>query len=311
MPTQPPIPPLLQPYLSTHQSSLTLLTSTLGTSTNWLLLRFIYKVLRSQTSRSSHDSDKTGPPQQNGPPRSTIVLVSWLRDATFWNDGARKLGIDSRELCIVDGLSTSLGIPHYSITDGPPAAASSSASTAVAAIEGTILDAIHRAVAPPVQKDDTGTPNTSSTLLILDGLDFLLAATAIPVPAIFDLLLSLRSRAQVHSTLVTAVADSPLIHSPTTPLETNHAALVMGMAHQASWVMSVRELDTGVARDVSGVLRITKGPGGEWDEEGQEGEDGNGDGEGRGEGEKVMVASRECLYFVGGDGGARVFERGA
>lgn len=239
------------------------------------------------------------------------MLVSWLRDAAFWNDGARKLGIDSRELCIVDGLSTSLGISHYSITDGPMAAAAptAAASAAVAAIEGTIHDAINRAVAATVQKDDTGTSNASSTLLILDGLDFLLAATAIPVPTIFDLLLSLRSQAQVHSTLVTAVADGPLIHSPTTPLETNHAALVMGMAHQASWVMSVRELDTGVARDVSGVLRITKGAGGEWDEEAQEGEDG--DREGREEDAKLVVASRECLYFVGGDGGVRVFERGA
>ena len=55
--------------------------------------------------------------------------------------------------------------------------------------------------------------------------------------------------------------------------------------------MSARELDTGGAKDVSGVLRITMG-GGEWDEE-----EGN-------------VDERECLVFVGGDGGIRVFERG-
>ena len=67
----------------------------------------------------------------------------------------------------------------------------------------------------------------------------------------------------------------------------------MGMAHQARFVTSMRELDTGVAKDVSGVLRITRGPG-EW---------GNNHGE--------EVEEREFLYFVGGDGGVRVFERGA
>lgn len=53
--------------------------------------------------------------------------------------------------------------------------------------------------------------------------------------------------------------------------------------------MGVRELDTGVARDVSGVLRI-----------------GHGGGEGAQE-----VEEKEVLYFIGGDGGAKVFERGA
>jgi elongator complex protein 6 len=59
--------------------------------------------------------------------------------------------------------------------------------------------------------------------------------------------------------------------------------------------MSVRGLDTGVARDVSGVLRICKGAGAA-----DEADEGDGD-----------VEERECLYFVGADGGVRVFERGA
>lgn len=63
----------------------------------------------------------------------------------------------------------------------------------------------------------------------------------------------------------------------------------MSLAHQARLLMGVRELDTGVARDVSGVLRIGRG-GGEGAED---------------------VEEKEVLYFVGGDGGVRVFERGA
>jgi len=77
------------------------------------------------------------------------------------------------------------------------------------------------------------------------------------------------------------------MQSPTTPLEISHAAFVMSMAYQSGMVMSVRGLDTGVAKDVSGVLRVTRGA-----EAGGEVEEG------------------EWLYFVGGDGGARVFERG-
>lgn len=58
--------------------------------------------------------------------------------------------------------------------------------------------------------------------------------------------------------------------------------------------MGVRALETGAARDVSGVLRITRGGG--WEEEEEEGE---------GRGREV-----ELLYLVGRDGNVRVFERG-
>lgn len=55
--------------------------------------------------------------------------------------------------------------------------------------------------------------------------------------------------------------------------------------------MSVRELNTGAAKDVSGVLRISK-------EAWQSATDG-------------PVEEREYLYYVGSDGGVKVFERGA
>jgi elongator complex protein 6 len=48
--------------------------------------------------------------------------------------------------------------------------------------------------------------------------------------------------------------------------------------------MSVRELGTGSAKDVSGVLRVTRGGGGEWDE---------GDGQGADEGEWRFVVKRD------------------
>jgi elongator complex protein 6 len=65
--------------------------------------------------------------------------------------------------------------------------------------------------------------------------------------------------------------------------------------------LSLRVLDTGTAKDVSGVVRIT--PGGA----GSDGDGGDGDGEQR----HLSIEEREYLYFVGGDGNARAFERGA
>lgn len=85
----------------------------------------------------------------------------------------------------------------------------------------------------------------------------------------------------MHATILTLAADDPLLHTQNTTLEKEHAAFVLGQGHAADRVVSLRMLDTGTARDVSGVVRITGG-----EDEG------------------------EWLYFVGGDGGVRVFERG-
>ena len=78
-------------------------------------------------------------------------------------------------------------------------------------------------------------------------------------------------------------ADDPLLHAQTTTLETEHAALVLGQAHAADTLLALRMLDTGTARDVSGVVRVT----------------GAGEGDGG-----------EFLYHVAADGNVKVFERG-
>lgn len=93
-------------------------------------------------------------------------------------------------------------------------------------------------------------------------------------------------------------ADSPLIHNASTtghqlstPIETEHAAFAIGMAHRARSVMQLRTLETGAARDVSGVLRISRGGG--WTAEAEDNLD-----------------ERELLYYIQRDGGVRVFGRG-
>lgn len=57
--------------------------------------------------------------------------------------------------------------------------------------------------------------------------------------------------------------------------------------------MQLRNLETGAASDVSGVLRVSKGGTWEGDETSAEGN-----------------LEKEVLYFVQRDGGVRVFERG-
>jgi len=91
-----------------------------------------------------------------------------------------------------------------------------------------------------------------------------------------------------------------------TPLETNHAAFVTGQAHLARYVVGCRGLDTGVARDVSGVLSVRRG--GCWDEGDDEGGSlgRSADGGDGSEGIKEM----EVLYHVLSDGNVKVFERG-
>jgi elongator complex protein 6 len=99
---------------------------------------------------------------------------------------------------------------------------------------------------------------------------------------------------QVHATVVTLDADYPLVSSLHTPLEREHASLLVSLAHQADFIMNLRLLDSGTARDVSGVIRITVG---------DEASDVDRDVQKR-------IEEKELLFFVGGDGGVRVFERG-
>ncbi|CAI6337737.1 unnamed protein product [Periconia digitata] len=146
---------------------------------------------------------------------------------------------------------------------------------------------------------------TRKTLVILDNPDLLLATsstttttknTAITTPAsLTSLFLTLHALPTVAHVAVHLQADTPLLHTPASltglhqqqqppPLEIAQRNLLVKTAFMSSRVLGVRVLDTGVARDVSGVLRVTEEGGG--------------------------GIKREVLYRVGGDGGVRVFERG-
>ena len=73
------IPSLLEPYLSLPpEASLILLTSVLGASSNWLVIRFIYSALQGQDASPEQGDTK-------------VLLVSFMRDLNFWKENARRL----------------------------------------------------------------------------------------------------------------------------------------------------------------------------------------------------------------------------
>jgi len=173
----------------------------------------------------------------------------------------------------------------------------------------TALDSLQKEILTIVENvraqgrtDRTGHQKTE-ILLVIDQPDFLLAATGtgqgIGASEMQDWLMGLEQT--VHSTILTLSADSPLLHNASawsqqqvTPLETEHTNFVVGLCHRARMVIQLRNLDTGVARDVSGVLRTSRG--GAWEEEQSK------------DGEKWE--EKEVLYFIQRDAGVRVFERG-
>ncbi|KAM7205651.1 hypothetical protein V8F33_000977 [Rhypophila sp. PSN 637] len=413
------IPHLLDPYLRPTETTpssttdeaepnLSIATSVLGASTNWLILRYLYAFLKQQpsTQQQRESESPAGGSEEDEPTTTNVILVSFLRDYSFWKENAGRIGLDLDSLAragrfgFVDGLGVDLF--HYSpppfseggpgvgnnnssirgslpvVTGGtaggpgvgvgvgrvpgvqllpsrglnpiappgrqpppgairgggapatprgpapvlgggdggriPPstttttttttgAAASQKSSTAQAAsktssssssvLTNPTISHLRQVISDAIQKI-TSQKKKSKLVLVIDQLDFLLAAAAgggdISSLSVRDLLHDLRETAD--TTILTFSADQPLIDEQTTTLEKEHANFVLSLLHEASLVLSLRLLDTGVAKDVSGVLRITAGGGG------------------GGGGTSAAVEENEYLYHVRGDGSVRVFERG-
>jgi elongator complex protein 6 len=353
MPPSTRIPALLQPYVQLPTpDSILLLTSTLGASANWLLIRFLCNELSTQ---------------DGGDEGHNVVLVSWMREYDFWKHEARKgAGLDLEKLrregrfAFVDGLGagnatdgstaargdaqTTPRVPVSNATPaaqrgpqilpargppgrivparGPPPSAPAAApapmpatntSNGLASASKTtpgqytlksldiadIKSTISSAISP------LATSATRKTLLIFDNPDLLLALNPAITPSDFTtLMLQFHTLPNVSHILTHIQADNPLLSlsTPPQPLEVAHHNLLVKCAHMSRRILGVRILDTGVARDVSGVIRVTEQRK-QWFDVGfgiQENK--TGDDSGRG---------KEFLYQVKSDGSVRVFERGA
>ncbi|KAH8167994.1 hypothetical protein CIB48_g257 [Xylaria polymorpha] len=272
-------PPLLEPYLRLpHETSLILLSGVLGSSTNWLVHRYLYSLLSSQPSSSPSHSlsrhDELAESTDAGPQQHiSVVFVSFLRDYAFWKDGSKRLGLDL-------DLASKKGSRPQTVRDrclGEESTAGGYNGSSQSDVEDVVAHAQFL------------TPGTQ-TVLVIDQPDVLLAAAGdvMSGQGLRDAILGLREK--VHACIITISADEPLIVAQGTPLEKEHASLALSLAHDAQLIMSLRMLETGTAKDVSGVLRVTPG-----------GDEGTA---------STPVEDRELLYFIGGDGGVRVFERG-
>lgn len=83
------IPPLLESYLSLPpETSQIVLSGILGASTNWLVLRYLYGLLKPGTTSSSSAAAAAAAAQEDN---VKVLLVSFLRDYAFWKDGAGRL----------------------------------------------------------------------------------------------------------------------------------------------------------------------------------------------------------------------------
>ncbi|KAJ5726186.1 uncharacterized protein N7483_007543 [Penicillium malachiteum] len=340
MPSQPPLPPLLAPYLSSQpESSLTLISSILGATSNWLALRFLYSALSTSTNQTfgldEHDGSK-----------KKVVLVSFLRGWEFWKVEAKRLGLDlarladKKQFAFVDGLSELFSAPQSAnaapTTPSPtgmpsrtslplrgPPGRGSAISTPMSANTSSVaggpatsepgiakklhfsgrgtaaLDILEKDIIAVIEQLKASGDSSEEVLLIIDQPDFLLAATGtsmgIGATEMSEWVTGLQLN--VGATVLTLAADSPLIHNASvsgnqgaTPVEGEHAAFAIGLAHRARSVMQLRTLETGAARDVSGVLRISRGGGI------SSGAD--------------TLDEKELLYYIQRDGGVKVFGRG-
>ena len=99
MPSQPTLPYTLIPYVSSPlpDGSLTLITSVLGATSNWLVLRFLYTALVDHDRRRGggqvSSNDEFADSQNTTTARANwkVVFVSFLRDLGFWKTEAKRL----------------------------------------------------------------------------------------------------------------------------------------------------------------------------------------------------------------------------
>ncbi len=161
------------------------------------------------------------------------------------------------------------------------------------------LSAVHEVITKVIE-NLAHTQQARPILLVLDSPDVLLATGSATAQQLDLLILKLRSL--VYAVVLTCSADQPLLSSTTqandvhaSPLETEASRFLTQQAHNARVVISIRELATGAARDISGVLRVTRSAcaygEAEYPEQG-------------------AVEDMEALYLVQRDGGVKVFQRG-
>ena len=197
------IPHLLEPYLNLpEEAALVVLTGVLGASTNWLVLRHLHALLKQQPpSSTTSNSPRNGNENRDGGGGGgevAVLLVSFLRDFTFWKENLSRLGIDLETAArrgrfgYVDGLSglfTPLPPqPPLGQGQGPQQGRQGWRCVLTSAAAGDIGRMVLEGVEQLKRSSSTaGAPGTGETrerkvVVVIDGLDFVLAAASSPGP---------------------------------------------------------------------------------------------------------------------------------
>lgn len=161
------IPPLLDTYLGLPpETSLVLLSGILGSTTNWLVFRYLYSLLSAPSNPVAKEDGVN------------VVLVSFLRDYTFWKDGAGKLGIDldvstrKGKFVFVDGLSGLFYAPQSHAPIRTPGGAPGGRS-----LSSATLQHLRKGLEDAVTQVQHSASPEQRTVLIVDQPDLLLAAS--------------------------------------------------------------------------------------------------------------------------------------
>ncbi|KAI9668337.1 MAG: hypothetical protein M1829_005541 [Trizodia sp. TS-e1964] len=291
----PPTIPLLEHLLATPPAdSLTILTGVLDATTNWVIARLLVELVRPPADPANHTEDE-----------SAVVFASFLRDWAFWADLSRRVGLDlprlraTKQLVFVDGLTRFFS--HHMWGEAAGAENRTLGWKGSAAQVVVDLEAIVKEVARG--GESVGFGRKRKVVVVLDALDFVLAAGGDEPHAPLDLLEALLGlREHVHSATIALHAATPFLvpsqagSAPlgdSSPLEVSAAMLLASLAGQARAVLSLRPLPSGVAPDASGFLRVTRGGG-------------VGDGD---EDKGGVMEEMEALFFVARDSKVQIFKR--
>lgn len=162
------------------------------------------------------------------------------------------------------------------------------------ALKSVTLPDLEAAISQAEQVFHTSTSREDTTIVI-DGIDALIAMSlSLNAVQVLAYVTDLQSR--VRNLIVTCSADSALLHNiepGSTPLEVENSTLVRSLAYQSNWVFACRPLETGAARDVSGIIRVSRG----------------GADSGNDEEDDSLLQDGEWLYQVKGDGSVRAWTR--
>ncbi|KAF3188694.1 hypothetical protein TWF106_007192 [Orbilia oligospora] len=288
-----------------QESQLLLITSVLGTSPSWLTYSLLHHSLT------------------NG---ENVVFVSFINEFSYFREGAKRHGLDlpshlkKGTLTFIDGFSKLFLPSAPSQTPSLPPTASAPPRVGVIPSRGGPIAPRQVPQQPqpatastdPIKYVSLGPSPSSSALrqldvikstlqkfdsngakpkLVIEGLEVLIAAAGVDVRVAEDLVYDLREISS--TTTILLPSDSVLLQTSasSTPLELSHANLVISLGHTADAILSLRLLDTGVAKDISGVLKVTRGAG-------NLGETGG------------IVEEKEMLYYES-DAGVRIFARGS